>query len=765
MLPMLPEYEGQRQELYNQGNIIPMKCGGRYRRKKKSGVGGCISGLNRWNRRGGGFVDPSDQLTEYSGPLHDSTQGGIPLGEHTMVEGGENRTKDIIHSDLPITKDMVREFGRDYGGAVPITMADVKGNRSVADKMRIEDRAFDKYYGDRWNEASRRMMHIPFEQMSEMLGMRRDAEYEDYGDYNEYGKGGRWIQKATASIKRRGTKGKCTPITKPGCTGRAKALAKTFKKMARKRKRKQGGGEITSNQAREIARSGYEYFPTEDVGTIANYLGSKEFGPYSHLQFDNPNSAVYKDLDRISREGDRTGLDRYINELRGPLSKAPVFYRDILEERSLSKRPGTKMLKKRQGGGRFNIDDAIYYDIPQLWSDFKEEVIQPTGRGIRAGAEEIAEGIRDIGYDIREQFPALDKSKVYPGMPTPEDELRYTKTIRPLGMTKTLKKRYPEKKPTEHYKRSSPKLSIIGEKQGGGRFGRDFWLGTTGGINEAGDYTPGTMGAINTALGFAPLLGEAINIGRTRRMRRDLKPVKYPRVGYKPYTPKPVSPTEALSESERAYRSASGQMRQLNPRAYKNRAIQLATAAGRQGAGIRQRYDTANIQRADRAGITNARNRLYADMRNAEIGRMEQIDTRRDEALLDSASGMHISNLFTQAGQVERDMASRRANEGFNVAFFDNLKKHRGFYDLDVPGSGTYNPASGLSDPLGIRSGEIETPAMDDYFTNQYQGATLENPDVLAGADFGMLYGDEPYDLTTESSWPTDIFNRQVFGR
>jgi len=51
-------------------------------------------------------------------------------------------------------------------------------------------------------------------------------------------KGGdsRWIQKATKSIKKRGTEGKCTPITKPGCTGRAKALAKTFKKMAKKRK-------------------------------------------------------------------------------------------------------------------------------------------------------------------------------------------------------------------------------------------------------------------------------------------------------------------------------------------------------------------------------------------------------------------------------------------------------------------------------------------------------------------------------------------------
>jgi len=48
----------------------------------------------------------------------------------------------------------------------------------------------------------------------------------------------KWIQKATASIKRRGTKGKCTPITKKSCTGKAKTLAKTFKKIAAKRKKK-----------------------------------------------------------------------------------------------------------------------------------------------------------------------------------------------------------------------------------------------------------------------------------------------------------------------------------------------------------------------------------------------------------------------------------------------------------------------------------------------------------------------------------------------
>tara|TARA_R110000751_G_scaffold92425_1_gene180894 strand:- start:61 stop:249 length:189 start_codon:yes stop_codon:yes gene_type:complete len=48
----------------------------------------------------------------------------------------------------------------------------------------------------------------------------------------------KWIQKATKSIKKRGTKGKCTPITKKTCTGRAKALAKTFKAIAKKNKGK-----------------------------------------------------------------------------------------------------------------------------------------------------------------------------------------------------------------------------------------------------------------------------------------------------------------------------------------------------------------------------------------------------------------------------------------------------------------------------------------------------------------------------------------------
>lgn len=51
-------------------------------------------------------------------------------------------------------------------------------------------------------------------------------------------KDNKWIQKVTSSIKKRGTEGKCTPPSKPGCTGKAKVLAETFRKMAAKRKKK-----------------------------------------------------------------------------------------------------------------------------------------------------------------------------------------------------------------------------------------------------------------------------------------------------------------------------------------------------------------------------------------------------------------------------------------------------------------------------------------------------------------------------------------------
>ena len=66
----------------------------------------------------------------------------------------------------------------------------------------------------------------------------RREKLPDSAYWRKSAKKGGWIQDVNKSIKKRGTKGKCTPITKKGCTGRAKALAMTFKKMGKARKGK-----------------------------------------------------------------------------------------------------------------------------------------------------------------------------------------------------------------------------------------------------------------------------------------------------------------------------------------------------------------------------------------------------------------------------------------------------------------------------------------------------------------------------------------------
>ena len=110
-------------------------------------------------------------------------------------------------------------------------------------------------------------------------------------------------------------------------------------------------------------------------------------------------------------------------------------------------------------------------------------------------------------------------------------------------------------------------------------------------------------------------------------------------------------------------------------------------------------------------------------MRNAEIGRMEDIDTSRNEAVLNSATDMHLSNAFTQLGQVGRDIGAKRANEGYNEAFFNNLKEYRGLYDL---GSGAenqgmidegFNQFAGTINPIETApamEGAIDLPGGDD---------------------------------------------------
>lgn len=61
-----------------------------------------------------------------------------------------------------------------------------------------------------------------------------DSYKKNGGKVTSKAKDGKWIQKAVNPAH----KGYCTPMTKPTCTPKRKALAKTFKAMAKKRKGK-----------------------------------------------------------------------------------------------------------------------------------------------------------------------------------------------------------------------------------------------------------------------------------------------------------------------------------------------------------------------------------------------------------------------------------------------------------------------------------------------------------------------------------------------
>ena len=106
-------------------------------------------------------------------------------------------------------------------------------------------RRFKRIFGEDWSKGPTR----PKDFLQRARRMARAGRGKDFKTHGRdvptmAAEGGRigfkkgtdkkWMQKVSASIKKRGTKGKCTPITKPGCTGRAKALTKTFKKMAAK---------------------------------------------------------------------------------------------------------------------------------------------------------------------------------------------------------------------------------------------------------------------------------------------------------------------------------------------------------------------------------------------------------------------------------------------------------------------------------------------------------------------------------------------------
>jgi hypothetical protein len=128
--------------------------------------------------------------------------------------------------------DSIRYYTGQRGGVGVPYIRDVAGSKGGL--LGIDTRTTDAGFA----RASRDKKNFRTYQDTTAVKANFEPEKKKVGGKVAKAKDGKWMQKAAASIKKRGTAGKCTPITKPGCTGKAKALAKTFKKIAAKRKGK-----------------------------------------------------------------------------------------------------------------------------------------------------------------------------------------------------------------------------------------------------------------------------------------------------------------------------------------------------------------------------------------------------------------------------------------------------------------------------------------------------------------------------------------------
>ena len=141
------------------------------------------------------------------------------LTEASMVKPPEPKFHPLVSDDL--FENRVKGY----------PSKGIKGGTKAAAKMakRLKEDDLEDLPMNKTPEASKMTTNSPRRATSKsvQVGGPYDLTAEATDD---------WIGDAEDDIERRGTKGKCTPITKKGCTGKAKTLAKTFKKMAKKAK-------------------------------------------------------------------------------------------------------------------------------------------------------------------------------------------------------------------------------------------------------------------------------------------------------------------------------------------------------------------------------------------------------------------------------------------------------------------------------------------------------------------------------------------------
>ena len=276
--------------------------------------------------------------------------------------------------------------------------------------------------------------------MSELMNMDVDINLSE-------GKK-KWIQKATKDIEERGTEGKCTPITKPGCTGKAKTLAKTFKKIGKEKETKEGLNLPKKKKMKKLKESG-----TPGIDMYNKIRGESGTSNQSGVKHSMDNAK------RLNQVADKTE-----NEKLSGIGKGEPKWANFDEKQTESNEEYTNMLRgmglqdiqydtQPSESFRQRAEDAIKGTVKMGnspdWAnaqrDFdgtKGELGQKIVDGAKKKAEMFNKGNKEEKTSIRFKYPTKDHEDTH--IAVNENKLQNLKTKRVIYFEKDIDNLIPE---------------------------------------------------------------------------------------------------------------------------------------------------------------------------------------------------------------------------------------------------------------------------------------------------------------------------------
>lgn len=427
----------------------------------------------------------------------------------------------------------------------------------------------------------------------------------------EYKKGGKWIQKATKSIKERGTEGVCSgskfgsSSCPPG--SRRYNLAKTFRSMAAKSKKKEGGGMLDTDNEELIELEGN----THEEGGIKYIPG-------------------------VEVEGGET------------------IYGNVVNSDSIKI---TKNIAKKYNLPKISIGKTVADYSKTISDNAIGEEGNPFVKNTRTmQLNNIARMSADIAKEKNEKFQlggSFENPYKLPGINVSASKSPFTNTPNAMsGITKM-----------PGLQRTNNPFAIIN---------KDYFDAIKG-DSKKGDSNGINIGDLGSdLLGLAPIAMNAFNIARAKREKPE--EVKIGRIEGTEYNPSLIDPRYGLSAIGDTYATQNEAMKQISTKDYLRRGIQSAAEESKSKSAYLGDVKTANTSMINQARMMNEQSKQQANMFNIEASLQEENINAANQAAYLSNLNIQRNNLATMIGEYGRDIQLRKANEEYNSLFLDTIK-------------------------------------------------------------------------------------------